>query len=334
MTRFRRVVTLALLLMLSGCATFGGGLTSEEQQKLTLFQRNAQLYWEGQRYDQALDMVRKGLEVEPEDYKLLSLAGWVHLQLADRDARHLLEAEQYFRTAYDLRSEDDQQPHALLGFATAKQRLGREHARRAETLAREAAKPELGQTEQSIRKAQAEEHRRRAESHWRESLRLSDELIEREDLLRFAHKLKMETYVELNDYPNSVKAGEDCLASNAVEQAREKEIIRETMDVAAERVARADLQELIEQEERVRAALAEMHFRSGNYERAVEQLDHLLTMDPTRSTDYYNRGVALERLERHEEARRNFEKFLGTTRLPSDDERVAHAFDVTQRRQR
>jgi hypothetical protein len=50
-------------------------------------------------------------------------------------------------------------------------------------------------------------------------------------------------------------------------------------------------------------------------------------MDPTRSTDYYNRARAYEKLGRNEDARRDYEKFLGTTKLPNGDERVAHAFD-------
>lgn len=332
MPRNPSVVALAVLVALASCGTFGGGLSQEDRDKLALYQSNAALYYEGKRYDQALDMVRKGLDVEPDDYKLLSLGGWCYLQLSERDSERLVEAESYFDRVYDQRSPDDHMPHALLGYAATKQRLGKEHMRIAEALRKEIETRELTSTQKQVRESSADEHERRARSYWNEAIRILDELVAREDLLRFAHKLLMETYVELGQYDNAVEQGNLCLQRNQDEQEIENTTIRETRSVTAEREARARLQDLIDQEERVRAALAEMHFRKGNYVLAVEQLDHLLSMDPTRSTDYYNRGVALERLGRLEEARRNFEKFLGTTTLPSDDDRVAHAFESTQDR--
>ena len=325
-----RTVLIALLSVgLTGCQTFGG-LTDEEQDDLAQFQANAQAYYHGQRYDQALDMVRKGLDIDAENYKLMSVAGWCYLQTAERDSRRLREAERYFDSVFAQRDPSDHEPHALLGYAATKQRLGREHARLADTLRREAETRDLSTTEQTIRTARADEHSQRARSYWSEAVRTLQQLIERQDLLRFAHKLLMETYVEIGDYEKAVEQGDLCLQQNKTEQASENARIRETPSVQVEQASRAMLRELIDQEVRVRAALAEMHFRRQAYELAVEQLDALLLIDPTRSTDYYNRADALERLGRSEEARRDYEKFLGTTRLPSNDERVAHAHEFTR----
>jgi tetratricopeptide (TPR) repeat protein len=332
MPRTSRSVATVLLLSCASCGALTPSLDKEQEQRLTQFQSNAQLYYDGQRYDQSLDMVRKGLDLDPEDYKLLSIAGWCHLQLSERDPDQLVRAESYFDQVYDQRDPMSHMPHVLLGFAATKQRLGKEHQRLATTLLSEVESRDLPKTEQTIRSSRAEEHGKRARAYWDEAIHLLDILIEREDLLRFAHKLKMETYVEIGDYEKAVEHGELCLLRNADEQEIKNATIRETLVAAAERKARTELQELIDQEERVRSALAEMHYRKGDYAASLAQLDRLLSMDPTRSTDYYNRGRALQELGRIDEAHRDFEKFLGTTRLPSEDSRVAFAYEATRKR--
>ena len=64
---------------------------------------------------------------------------------------------------------------------------------------------------------------------------------------------------------------------------------------------------------------------------SLAQLDALIEMDPTRSTDYYNRARILEALGRTEPARRDFDKFLSSTRLPVGHEKVTHAFEFTRK---
>jgi tetratricopeptide (TPR) repeat protein len=137
----------------------------------------------------------------------------------------------------------------------------------------------------------------------------------------------MEIEVERQDYQAAVRYGDACLARNKAEQDVKEAIIRETMNLDHERFERQQLDALVDQELRVRSALAEMHYRQEKYAACVEQLDVLLRHDPTRSTDYYNRARAYEKQGLLDEARRDYEKFLGTTKLPNGDERVAHAFN-------
>ncbi len=316
-----KIPPLAVLCLLpSACGVFGG-LSSEEQKRLTMFQQNAATYYGGQRFDQAIDAAEKGLELEPGNYKLLSVAGWSYLQKGE-----IGRADQFFSRAYAERSPADHGGPVLLGYGRTQQLLGDEHARLAETETARSERRDVTETERTLAVSRAEEHAARARAHWTEAERLYHELIRREELLRFAHKGLMEIDVQRGDYEKAVAEGQACLDRNLAEQEVKNSIIRETMNLDYERQERQALQDLVDQEIKVRSALAEMHFRKGNYEAAVKQLDVLLQLDPTRSTDYYNRGRALEELGRRDEARRDFEKFLGTTKLPNGDERVAHAY--------
>ncbi len=321
-----------LLLTLASCGVLSPGLTQEDEARLANFQANAQDYYGNQRYGQALEMVRKGLELDDDNYMLLSLAGWCHLQRSERGGptEELLVAEEYFERVQRARSVKDHATHVLLGLATAKQRLGLENRRLADRLDAQIASGRLSKTEQTVQASQAKEHRQTAERSWRESIALLEVLVEREDVLRIAHKLLMEVYVELGDYEKAVLHGDLCLQRNLDEQEVKNAVIRETLVAAEEIKARKELQELEDQEIRVREALAEMHFRKEAFAEAVAQLDAVLAKDPTESVHYYNRGRALQRLERREDARRDFEQFLRTTSLSSDDERVATAFEAVR----
>ena len=96
-----------------------------------------------------------------------------------------------------------------------------------------------------------------------------------------------------------------------------------------ERDQRSQLEALVQQEIKVRLALAEMHYRKAVYDAAISHLDRLIALDPTSSTNYYNRARAFEAIGDSPGARRDYEKFLGTTKLPTGDGRVAHAFEYT-----
>ncbi|MCC6785970.1 MAG: hypothetical protein IT457_24200 [Planctomycetes bacterium] len=325
------------LLLLGACSVFGG-LSPEERDQLQFYRQNAGVYFRGDRYEQALDMARKGLELDPEDYHLLVTAALCNLQRAGddvqgsgSDAQMLQTAEGFFDRAFALRDFEDNAPEAILGYATTKQRLGRDLRRRANVLASELERAELAENDRIRRESQRREFEVRALSYWSEARRALKVLLERQELLRFAHKQLMEISAELNEYEPAVEHGNACLAENRRAQDRANQVIRETMDPGEEIRMRGELQGLLDQEKRVRSALAEMHFRKQEFAAAVEQLDALLALDPTRSADYYNRGRALERLDRRDAARRDYEKFLYTTSLPASDERVAHATRSTQR---
>ncbi|MGA0871230.1 MAG: hypothetical protein ACO3UM_20055, partial [Planctomycetota bacterium] len=53
-----------LLFTLASCDVLSPGLSQDDEARLANFQANAQDYYGNQRYGQALEMVRKGLELD------------------------------------------------------------------------------------------------------------------------------------------------------------------------------------------------------------------------------------------------------------------------------
>ena len=84
----------------------------------------------------------------------------------------------------------------------------------------------------------------------------------------------------------------------------------------------------VDQEIRVRSALAEMHYRKKDHERALDQLNALLDMDKMRSNDYYNRAEVYRALGRASEASADYGRFISSSNLPPGHEKLvrAHAF--------
>lgn len=177
-----------------------------------------------------------------------------------------------------------------------------------------------------MRIARATEHENMFRSYFRDSDRVFQRLIDREESVRLAHKHRMEISVLEGDYQGAVYQGNQCLQRIDTEKRILNRIVADTMSVAYEREKRLELQTIIDQESRVRSALAEMHYRQQDFRSSVEQLNLLLSADPTRANDYYNRARALEAMGENDRAYQDFERFLMNTDLPMGDQRVRRAF--------
>jgi tetratricopeptide (TPR) repeat protein len=61
----------------------------------------AELYYQIQRYDQAIEYLLKANQIQPTDYRTVTLLGMVNL-----DAGHFDTAEKWYRTAMKMKSDD------------------------------------------------------------------------------------------------------------------------------------------------------------------------------------------------------------------------------------
>ena len=82
----------------------------------------ANLFWQIQRYDQAIEFLLKANQIKPTDYETVATLGLVNL-----DAGHFDQAEKWYRAAIKMRS-DDERTAAGLAAAT----LGKGDAKAAE----------------------------------------------------------------------------------------------------------------------------------------------------------------------------------------------------------
>lgn len=83
----------------------------------------AQLYYQIQRYDQAIEYLLKANQLKPTDYEAVAALGVVNL-----DAGHYDQAERWYRAALKMKSDD---VRVLAGLAAAT--LGKGDAQAAET---------------------------------------------------------------------------------------------------------------------------------------------------------------------------------------------------------
>ena len=67
-----------------------------------------------------------------------------------------------------------------------------------------------------------------------------------------------------------------------------------------------------------RYGLAMEYANSGNLEKAVEEYEYLLSVNPDYAAAYYHSGQALEKLGRLEQARRMYQRGLEVTRRNGD----------------
>lgn len=317
------------LLLFASCGIFGR--SAQDQVALASYQRNAALYYEGGRLDQALDQVRRGLEIDPDDYKLSVIRAWCLLRKSRVEPRVFSDAAAEFDRVMRMRAEDRQGPQALLGYALVHQKLGIQERVLAEGLREEIERGAAGPGRAAAARRELEHHRQAAEQHFREAERLLGRLVRRGDLLLEAHYHLMQTSALRGDYVATLEHGRAFLDRVRVEQERHQKNIDRTYVVAFEEDQRRLLQQLIDRELEVRAFLANVHYDHGRYDKAVAELDRVLSMDPARTNDYYHRALSLEALGRVDEARRDYEKFLATTHLPPGSRQVRHAVKAVAR---
>lgn len=331
MTQIRNsLITLSAALALPACGVFG--LTQEEQDKLNFFQENSALYYDGGRYAQALDLVEQGLQLDPSNYKLLSTQAWCYYRQVEDRPSLLPETALLFQQLYEMRTPSNHGAPALLGQGGVQKTLGIRHWERAKVLKVEAQNEDLPETRRAESFARASEHERQAEVHFERARTAYRALLDNELSMRVAHKQLMDIAATQNDYVAASEHGLACLKYNREEQDIRLRQIRETMEVKQEREARVLYQDLIDQELKVRSALAEMHYNNKDYQASLAQLDEILNIDPLRSEHYYNRANLYEVLGRTEDARRDYASFMNSTNLPSGHEKYVRAYEFTTKR--
>lgn len=315
-----------LFLLGSGLASCGLlGSSSEDREAVARYQRNASLYYEGGNFDQALDQARRGLEIDPDDYKLQYIKGWCYLRQVPQDPSMLPQAVAQFETVMAYRAPEDHGPQVLLGYAMCQQKLAQQRLEQAQSLRDELSRVKFDAQEIAQRQAQALVHENVAHGHLDIAVRHLQILIDRGDQLREAHRNLMQTLALDGKYDEAVLHGAKFLERNRQEKARIDAQLEQTTEVTYEQKLYQERDQLIDVELQVRGFLANLFYKQAAYQQAVDQLNAILEEDPTRSIDYYNRGLNLQALELRDEAANDFNRFLATSKLPPGNERVAEA---------
>ncbi|MBL8726085.1 MAG: tetratricopeptide repeat protein [Planctomycetes bacterium] len=315
------------LLLLTACST----LSSEERDKLAFHQRNAKIYYDSGKYEQAMGQIDRGLRYDPDDYLLNSLHGAILLRFSGSalgtEHRQLDEATALLAKVYDQRSVRRHEPYLLLNYALALQKQGRRQLGSALSLEDRATRAGDG----DALRQQAAAARATGREQLLEARRLLLAMVERGDQPRLGNYHLLLLAQDLNDPP-----GFDQAERGYLEQlAKDQRVLTRNKDLAVNPVHEQEfgslLDELKREEIDARSLLAEEHFFRKDYQRAAGMLDRVLELDPSRTADYYNRGRALLELGRAEAAHADFRKFLAQTDLPPDHEKRTFAYQALLR---
>lgn len=306
------------LLLLCGCKT----ITPENQQTLTACQRNAPIYFEGGKLEQAMIQAERGLEIDPDDYKLNAIKGAILLRASERNAKLLDRATLQLANVYERRSPMRHEPYVLLYYGLAQQKQGLKNlgeAIRLEDRARRAGDQGADFAEQ------AAEQRELADARLGEADELLDHLLDLGSLLRIAHKHRLQIALQRGDDRQFQNSADAFLKESAGEQGFVRAEVERTQTPEYEAEQYTYLQELRSEEIEVRALYADWLFQRQQLEGTLSQLNRVLELDPKRSNDYYNRGRVLMALERKDDAKRDYRMFLSMSTLPDDHDKKTDA---------
>ena len=182
-----------------------------------------------------------------------------------------------------------------------------------------------GSVDRATLTAEAQELAAKAQDEFNLAEDQLERLIENGDSLLLAHYNMMTVKWWRKDYRAAVEQGQAYLDRVADLQAAKRRELQNTMVVSYEQQLRADMQRLIDNELRMRAFLANMHYKRGHHELVVQQLDEVLAKAPRLYHEFYNRGRSLLALGRTAEAKQDLERFLSTTDLPLESPQVREA---------
>lgn len=320
--------SVALACCLSACSMFG--LTDEERERLAFLKESSALYYDTERYSDALGLIVRGLELAPDDYKLRSMEAWCYLQQVEDRPHYIRICEQLFDKLWEMREASDHGEPVLLGMGNTQTRLAHRHLESARALEREVETTSLPEHDVAIREARALEHKERARHHLDRATKAFSAMLDNELNLREAHRNLMEIAWARDEYELAVEHGLASLEHNLRAQREWANRIDQTMEVAEEHEARLRHQRLVDVEVATRSLLTKMHYTHKDFAAALEHLDALLRIDPTRSADYYNRARVHEELGHVAEARKDYNKFLMFPNRDLSDAKVKRAFEFTK----
>jgi tetratricopeptide (TPR) repeat protein len=309
-----------LLMLLCGCTT----LSNDDLDQLASAQRNASSYFEGGKLNQTLLQVERGLDIEPDDYKLNVLKGASLLRLSERDVTKIDEATEILERVYDWRSPMRHEPAELFYLGLARQRQGLRYlaeAIRVEDRARRA--PDKKRHNEFV--AQSKTARANAKAQLELANEVFDVLIDRGDSLRLTHNHRMQVSRQLGNDEEFAESAKAFFEITAKQQKFVDEEVKRTPTPDYEAAQYAALKQLEREEVEVRGFVADWCFHQQDYAEALKHMDRALQLDPTRSDNYYNRGRLYIELDEIDKAKADFRRFLATSQLPATSQKMTYA---------
>jgi predicted Zn-dependent protease len=313
-------------LLAGGCGVLA--LSAEDKKALANHQANAQLYYDGQKYDQAEDQVSKGLALDPKDYKLNLVLAMILLQRGKNDPKWLPEAKDQFDKTLGLRASGKLDSRTHMGVGLCSQRMAQVLKSKAVVSRKEADSGALSPSEKQARLARAEQFDKDAAGYLVEARESFQLLLESGELTALAHYHLFQVATLEKRLADAQKHGNDFRTEARQRQAFLTKQLETSFDANREDTLRGQQRELRAQELEVLGLLANIAFEQNDARTALTHLDELLKLDTTRTPDYLNRARCLVALKNYTRAKEDVEVFLQKTQLPFESSQVKEALEL------
>lgn len=317
----RSMALTGLALLLPACKhTYQQEVEPSDEQKLELYSTTATYLYEDGSLERAQEQAVKALEVEPENFAMRRMVGWIRLRLNTNE--DLIVAERFFR---DLVEDGDENENTTLGLAITCERLGKAYDDVARALAAGEREPEAGKD----RERSARELSSKARHYWDESIKLCDGLLAVGEGNTNAMNALQRVHALTGDYEKSLDWSRRLLERTEAELVSWQRMLQEKdLTDTEETVYRKNERAAIDLQTDTHVFVATLLFRLGRYDEALAHLDTLVANEPELAQAYSLRGQMRARVGQYEGAVQDLDRYLALSDAPFEHPDIRRAFEL------
>lgn len=313
------VLVLASALALTGCNSSPEPEPLDPERQLELYETTAVYHYQDGGLERAQTQAVKALEIDPDNVPMRRMIGWIRIRMGA--AEDLLIAEEFFR---QLTSEGDDSVQTLVGLANTQERLGI-----LEDEASVAIASGERYTDAEDPAARAAELAASSRERWAEAHGLYERVLGGPTSTIKALNGLLRTSALLGDYEQSLDWGRQLIEASQAELDGFRRILRnQDLNEEEERVARASENAALGLQTDTHLFLATTLHRLGRPEEALDHMDAVVELSPTRPQIFSLRAQVLSDLGQYEAAIADLDRFLRSSTLSFDHPDVRTAYDL------
>ncbi len=311
------LVALLSCVALAACGSDGPKQLTKTQ-KLGLYLENSLRYYEMGDLDRAQDQAQRALKLDPKNERFLLMLGKIHL---NRDTTEdILIAERIFE-----RHPNQKDYRVKLGLGAALERKGT-----LEDQASVAIRSGQRYTDHADPERRAEELEELAKKHWKRAYQQyelaiayhSGEIAATNGLIRTSGLLGWDA--------RSIEWARALIkALGASTTVRRLELEEVAIDAEHERKLRASIRANTDLTVQSHEYVAEIYYRMGRKDDALEELSRVIELDPERNLAYSRRAQLFYEAGQYLAAKDSIQRYLRlSTDLPFEDENIRGAYEL------
>src|SRR6185503_6055843 len=221
--------------------------------------------YEDDELDRAQEQAVKALAIEPKNFPMRRMVGWIRLRKATHE--DLILAERFFR---DLVADDDQNENTILGLAITCERLGKAYddvARAIQSGEREPPQGEEGEIA-------AQELSTKARRYWGEAIKLCEGVLATGEGNTNAMNALQRVLALNGDYEKSLEWSQRLLDRTSAELASWRTMLQEKdLRESEEKLFRKNERAALDLQRDTHVFAATLLFRLQRYDEALAHLD-------------------------------------------------------------